>query len=81
MSQRYMGWVAYMRATQGIKGQASSKCESTVKDSDSDWGLSSRQGRKLSGDIESKAATMVSKSKLAEESLRTVMFLSCWGPS
>ncbi|TQD88320.1 hypothetical protein C1H46_026201 [Malus baccata] len=84
MSLRYASRVVYqaaLRAMQGIKDQAPKCGDSTVKsarDSSQAWRLSasldSRGGLKGAG----KSSERV---KEAEESLRTVMFLSCWAPN
>ncbi|KAK7246600.1 hypothetical protein RIF29_41469 [Crotalaria pallida] len=87
MSLRYMSRVLYqgmMRMFQGMKDQGS-KCDTTsaiksLRDSAS----SSKQARLLSTSFDSpaiKAANSGDKLKQAEESLRTVMYLSCWGPN
>ncbi|XVE87924.1 hypothetical protein DITRI_Ditri19aG0027500 [Diplodiscus trichospermus] len=93
MSLRYASRVFYqagMRALQGIKDQAS-KCESNLRSlkdsasaaSSSSSSSSSKQARRFSNTLQSGASNTAKNERLkqAEESLRTVMFLSCWGPN
>ncbi|KAE8732496.1 equilibrative nucleoside transporter 2-like [Hibiscus syriacus] len=87
MSLRYASRVFYqsgMRAVQLMKDHAS-KCEPnlrSLKDSASSSSSSSKQARRLSNTVDFKAAAAKKERlKQAEESLRTVMFLSCWGPN
>ncbi|KAM6585061.1 hypothetical protein CsatB_012063 [Cannabis sativa] len=87
MSLRYASRVLYQagnRVVQGMKDQIS-RCDSTVKISLRD--SSSKQSRVFSGGAaDSTSAFKAAKNdthnyKQAEESLRTVMYLSCWGPN
>ncbi|GMJ03085.1 Wound-induced polypeptide 3 [Hibiscus trionum] len=83
MSLRYASRVFYqsgMRAVQLMKDHAS-KCEPNLR-SLKDSASSSKQARRLSNTVDFKAAAAKKERlKQAEESLRTVMFLSCWGPN
>ncbi|KAI3409300.1 uncharacterized protein J3R85_019539 [Psidium guajava] len=80
MSLRFMGRAAYQAASrlmQGVRDQPSSAMKS-LKDS--------KQARQFSGALDSPAVKASKRDseayRRAEESLWTVMFLSCnWGPN
>ncbi|KAB5533933.1 hypothetical protein DKX38_017019 [Salix brachista] len=86
MSLQKQWKIMRMRVVQGMKEQAS-KCDSSsiksLRDSACSSSSSSKQTRRFSGSVDSSAYKTAKndKYKQAEESLRTVMFLSFWGPN
>ncbi|XP_028805355.1 uncharacterized protein LOC114760257 [Neltuma alba] len=87
MSLRYVWRIVYqtgMRGWQGMKDQGSKCGDSAIKSlRDSASSSSSKQVRRFSNAFDSPAvkASNSDKLKQAEESLRTIMYLSCWGPN
>ncbi|KAJ7968453.1 Wound-responsive family protein [Quillaja saponaria] len=84
MSLRYMSRVLYqtgMRVFQGIKDQSSKSLRDSATSSCSSSCNSSKQTRCFTGAFNKAGTTNSERLKQAEESLRTVMYLSCWGPN
>ncbi|WOK96431.1 hypothetical protein Cni_G05138 [Canna indica] len=87
MSLRYMSRVVVQggaRAVQGVRDHASR----SIKDSAAATSSSSSSSSRVRWFVDSSSSTLkagcasaVDKRKRAEESLRMVMYLSCWGPN
>ncbi|KAL9453517.1 hypothetical protein AB3S75_009175 [Citrus x aurantiifolia] len=83
MSSTSRAWI--VGAVEALKDQGLCRWNYTLKSlhqhAKNNLSSVSRSTRKFSSSSSAVVSSQVTKAKQSEESLRTVMYLSCWGPN